>query len=196
MSAQTPAPTTALELKGLPPRAAAADYQTAAQAGPITIAAEFTGHSLPTNDGTYESEEYVGVEAAFFGPPDARATVSIGDFSLRINGKKTPEPAAPYELVRRSLKDPNWSPPKPPEKPKTSFGGGGDDTSKVPVKMPMDLRLAMEQRVHAAAMLQGDRPLPHAGLLFFEYRGKTEKIQSLELIYNGPSGKATLNLQQ
>ena len=28
-------------------------------------------------------------------------------------------------------------------------------------------------------MLEGDRPLPQAGLLFFEYRGKTKNITSL-----------------
>ena len=34
-----------------------------------------------------------------------------------------------------------------------------------------------------------------AGLLFFEYRGKTKKIRSIELIYSGPAGKAALDLQ-
>jgi hypothetical protein len=44
-------------------------------------------------------------------------------------------------------------------------------------------------------MQEGDRPLPQAGLLFFLYRGKTESIRSLELIYNGAAGTATLTLQ-
>jgi hypothetical protein len=53
----------------------------------------------------------------------------------------------------------------------------------------------MEQRVQRAAMLEGDRVLPQAGLLFFEFRGKTQSIKSLELIYSGPAGNATLALQ-
>jgi hypothetical protein len=41
----------------------------------------------------------------------------------------------------------------------------------------------------------GEHALPEAGLLFFQYRGKTESIHSIELIYAGPAGEATLNLQ-
>ena len=61
--------------------------------------------------------------------------------------------------------------------------------------MPMELRRAMEQRVQKATMLEGDRALPQAGLLFFEYRGKTQGIRSLELIYNGSAGNASVALQ-
>jgi hypothetical protein len=61
--------------------------------------------------------------------------------------------------------------------------------------MPLELRRAMEQRVQKAAMLEGDRALPQGGLLFFEYRGKTQGIRSLELIYSGAAGNATLMLQ-
>jgi hypothetical protein len=37
--------------------------------------------------------------------------------------------------------------------------------------------------------------LPQAGLLFFEHRGETKKIKSLDLVYSGPAGKASLSLQ-
>src|SRR5579872_961808 len=72
------------EVKGMPPRVAPTEYQSHAQAGAVTVAAEFMGHSVPTPDGTYSSEDYVVVEAALFGPPGARATLVTGDFSLRI----------------------------------------------------------------------------------------------------------------
>ena len=52
----------------------------------------------------------------------------------------------------------------------------------------------MEQRVQKAALPEGDRALPVAGLIFFQYRGKTKDIKSIELIYAGPAGKATLKL--
>jgi hypothetical protein len=42
---------------------------------------------------------------------------------------------------------------------------------------------------------EGDRPLPQANLLFFEFHGKTARIRSVELVYTGPAGKATLALQ-
>src|SRR5713226_1840770 len=67
------------EAKGLPPRAAPADYQAQAQAGGVTIAAEFKGHSVPTPQGTFSTEDFVVVETALFGPPEARAKLSNDD---------------------------------------------------------------------------------------------------------------------
>ena len=85
------------------------------------------------------------------------------------------------------------------EKSKTSIGGGGQggksDSPPAPVHMPIELERAMEQHVQKAALAEGDRALPQAGLIYFEYRGKTQNIHSLELIYTGPAGKATLTLQ-
>lgn len=188
----------ATESKGLPPRASPAEYPVQAKAGAVTIAAEFVEHAVPTPDGAYSSEDYVVVEAGFFGPPQARITLTATDFSLRINGRKTASPSQPYELVFKSLKDPEWEPPSSAKKSKTSLGGGGGDDSDstpAPVHMPIERRRAMEQRVQKASMLEGDRALPQAGLLFFEYRGKAKSIRSLELIYNGSAGTATLALQ-
>jgi len=190
-----------IQAKGMPPRAAATEYQAQAQAGTVTIGAEFAGHSVPTPEHAFSSEDYVVVEAGLFGPADARTTLSRGDFSLRINGKKTVLPSEPYELVFHSLKDPEWQPPEAPESKgsksglSTGGGGGGDKLPPVPPKMPFPLRRAMEQQVQRSAMEEGDRPLPRAGLLFFQYRGKTDGIKSLELIYSGAAGKATLTLQ-
>jgi hypothetical protein len=189
--------------KGMPPRAAAGEYQAQAKAGTVTIGAEFEGHSVPTPEHTYSSEDYVVVEAGFFGPPDAHITLSRDDFSLRINARKVASPSEPYELVFHSLKDPEWQPPESEESKggsKTSLStGGANGTSgsapPPPPKMPFPLRRAMEQHVQKAAMQEGDRPLPQAGLLFFRYGGKTEGIKSIELIYSGAAGKASLDLQ-
>ena len=52
------------ETKGMPPRATPADYQAQAQAGTVTVAAEFTGHSVATMQGTFSTEDYVVVEVA------------------------------------------------------------------------------------------------------------------------------------
>jgi hypothetical protein len=168
----------------------------------VTIGAEFAGHSVPTPDHTYSSEDYVVVEAGIFGPPGARATLSRDDFSLRVNGKKNVLASEPYELVFKSLKDPEWQPPAAPDDSKGSKGGlttggaGQNDTAPPPPpKMPFPLRRSMEQHVQKAAMQEGDRTLPQAGLLFFLYRGKAEGIKSMELMYNGAAGKATLELE-
>jgi len=188
----------ASESKGLPPRATPADYQAHTQVGTLTLAADFVRHSVPTPEATYSTEDFVIVEIGLFGPPQARLKLSIGDFSLRINGKKVAMPSQPYGLSFSSLKDPEWEPPSKPkaEKPTLNAGGGQPDDSFHPiVRMPIELKRAMQQRVQRASMPEGDRALPASGLLFFEYRGKPESIRSLELIYTGPAGKATLELQ-
>ena len=186
--------------KGMPPRATPAEYQTQAQAGTVTIAAEFKGHSVPTMQGPLSTEDYVVVEAALFGPPEARTKLSADDFSLRINGKKAPLPSLPYGLVVGNVKDPEWEPPVPVEKKsKTGLntGGKGDqgDSTPAPVKIPIEVQRAMAQRVQKASLPEGYRALPQAGLLFFQYRGKAQGIHSIDLIYSGPAGKATLPLQ-
>ena len=83
-------------------------------------------------------------------------------------------------------------------KSKTSVGGGGQGEANAPpapVQIPLAEKRAMAQRVQKAALPEGDRALPQAGLIFFQYRGKTQSIHSIELIYAGPAGKATLTLQ-
>lgn len=186
---------------GIPPRAAPTDYEVKAQGGPYTVAAEFLGHNIPTDQGTLVTEDYVVVECAVYGAAGARATLAATDFTLRINGRKVELTGAHFGLVFASLKDPEWGPSEAEKKSsKTSVGGGGGgrnpgDPPPPPPKMPIGLRRAMEQRVQRAALPEGDRPLPQAGLLFFQYRGKTDGIHQVELTYNGKDGKAKLTLQ-
>jgi len=189
----------------MPPRVAVTEYLSHGQAGSIMIGAEFDGHSIPTPEHTFSSEDYIVVEAAFFGPPGAHLTLSRDDFSLRVTGRKMPLPSEPFELVMRSLKDPEWQPPESSDKEKQSKGGltggtngdssGGDKLPPLPPKMPFPLKRAMELQVQKSMMEQGDRPLPQAGLLFFRYGGKAENIKGLELLYSGAAGKATIELQ-
>jgi len=189
------------EPQGLPPRAAPSDYPVQAKLGAVTLAAEFAGHALPTPDAPLSTDSYVVVEVAFFGPAGTRLPISFNDFSLRINGKKNATPSEPYERVGTSVKDPEWTPPEKPEKgggggilSGGGGGGGGNDTSKEPPRPPAELRRAWAQRVKKAALADGERPLPQDGLLYFPYGGSLKNIRSLELVYAGAAGKATLEL--
>jgi len=188
------------EVRGIPARAAASDYQSHAQAGNITIAADFDGHDVPTPDQPFSTESSVAIEVALFGPAGATLKLSLDDFALRINGKKEPLSSQPVGLVVKSLKDPSWQPPEPASKgSKTSIGGGGGGGAgqepAVTPHMPFELQLAMQVKVQKAALPEGERPLPVAGLIFFQYSGKTKGIRSIELLYNGPAGKATIPLE-
>lgn len=182
---------------GVPPRATPGDYQAHEQAGAITVAAEFTGHSVPTPEAVFSTEDFVVVEVGLFGPAAARLKLSFDNFSIRINGKKMPTPAQPYGLVFPSLKDPEWEPPDSGgQKSKTNFGTGGgkNDPPPAPVHMPIELKRVMQERVQKASLPEGERPLPEAGLIYFPYGGKSQGIRSIELIYNGAAGKATVTL--
>jgi len=195
--------TCGLQAQGLPPRVSANDYQAQGKAGDITIAADFARHSVPTAQGTLSTEEFVVVELGLFGPPEAKAQVSLEDFTLRINGKKTPLSTEPVGLVVSSLKDPEWVPPDAEPKGKskgglTGGGGGGQSDANEPpkeVKVPFEVQRSMAQRTQKAVLPLGERTLPIAGLIFFSYRGKAKGISSVELIYSGSAGKATLKLQ-
>ena len=188
------------EAQGLPPRTAPSDYPVQAKLGAVTLAAEFTGHGVPTPDSPLSTDSYVVVEVALFGPAGTRLPISFRDFSLRINNKKNPAPAEPWEQVGGSVKDPEWVPPEKPEKGgggilSSGSGGGGNDDSKTPPRPPAELRRAWAQRVKQVALADGDRALPQDGLLYFSYGGNVKNLRSLQLIYAGAAGKATLNLQ-
>ncbi len=184
------------QMKGLPPRATPGDYQAQGKAGAVTIAAEFSAHAVPTPEAIYSTEEYVVVELALFGATDASLKLAQSEFSLRVNGKVLP--ADGFAKTFPSLKDPEWEPPASASKAgKTSVGTGGgnqNDPPPSPPKMPFELKRAMQQRVQKAALPEGDRALPVAGLLFFNYHGKADSIRALELVYDGAGGKASLAL--
>lgn len=184
--------------QGMPPRATPGDYQAQAPAGSATIAAEFMGHSVPTPEATFTTQDYLVVETGIFGARGARIVLSPSDFSLRVNGKKEALPGQPYGLLFRSLKSPEWDATLPSvAKSKGSIGGGGQDSGDTPavIHMPIEVQRAMEQRVQKASLPEGNRELPQAGLIFFQHGGKIKGIHSIELIYSGAAGKATLPLQ-
>ena len=193
--ASIPKGATIRENIGIPPRSGPSDYPAQPKVGKVTIAAEFDEHGIPTPEGVLSSDNYVVVELAVFGPQGTRLPVSFSDFSLRVNGKKNPVQAEPFERAGASAKDPEWASPEKPEKSSsTSIGGGRNDTSAPPPGPPAELRRAWAKRVMQAAWAEGERPLPRGGLLYFPYGGKAKGIHSLELIYSGEAGKATLNL--
>jgi hypothetical protein len=188
------------ETKGMPPRTSPTEYLAHGKAGPLTIAAEFAGHNVPTPQGPLTTEDFIVVELGIFGAPDAKVKLAADDFSLRINGKKGLL-TQPYGLVVGNVKDPEWIPPEPPAQKKSALntgggggGGGQDDSTPKVVHIPIEVQRAMAQRVQKATLPEGTRALPVAGLIYFQYRGKEKGIKSLELVYNGPAGKGTIEL--
>jgi hypothetical protein len=190
---------------GVPPRGAPTEYQAQSQTGTVTIAADFTGHSVATPEATFTSDQYIVFEVGLFGKLGDRVTLSPSQFSLKVNGKKSVLESVPFAVIFGSLKDPAWEESQvsaKAEKAKTSVNGGGgggggaDEPKPAPPKMSITELRAMQQKVQKAALPEGDRPFPQAGLLFFQYGGNVKKISSLELSYSGGAGKAKLTIQQ
>ena len=106
----------------------------------------------------------------------------------------------PYGFVFRSLKDPELEPTAAEKKTKgngISAGGGGDKSTNeppTPVKVPIEVVRDQQQRIQKSALPGGDRPLPVAGLIYFSYRGKTENLTKIELVYAGKSGAVIIPL--
>jgi len=203
---------TLLGAQGMPPKTGPADYPVHVQMETVALAAEYLVHSLPNAKATLVANDYLVVDAAFFGPLYSRLKMSPDNFSLRINGKGehlTPELPG---LVAQSVKFPGVRPhlettgsvgagdgtvtvgPRPPP---SRFPG--DDNDRVPANQPPTVREVnqendVEYRVRNASLPEGEHSLPRSGLLYFFYRGKTKNIHSIELFYNGPMGKTTLKL--
>jgi hypothetical protein len=202
--AQKPAanPAATAEVSGIAPRPSPAEYQTAVRMGQYTLAVDFDAHGVPTSDGVFSTEEFIVFEVALYGPSGSHLPLQYEDFSLRMNGKKQPAPSQPFTFVFKTLKSPEWEATLEPVKKESGNGinaggggGGGENLPPPKPKMPIDVERRMELRVQKAAVPGADRPLPVTGLIFFPYSGKTKNIKSMDLIYTGAAGKATIPMQ-
>jgi len=202
---------------GTIPRKATSDYPVQTVLGGHTLAAEYMVRSFQGRNHTFFTKDYLVVEVALYGPKFARLLVSNGHFSLRINGKKQALlPQAP-SFVAASLRYPDWE-----MRPRIEAGAGVGDRGVIigdpPVaRFPGDPRdrppriprtpeppgpggVEKEEPARAdevaveSALPEGELVVPVSGYLYFPSRAKPKSIRSLELLYQGPAGSATLRL--
>ncbi len=204
---------------GTDPKPKAAEYPAHAALPKLAIGAEYLVRSFSGHNQTFATQDHLVVEVAVY-PAGEKLAVSFGHFGLRINGKK--EVLAPVSagFVAASLKYPDWerrgrlegiagtgsggiilgrpSPverfpgdpstrdrlPPQPRAPEAENAGGRESQ---PVR-PEDVLVECE-------LPAGDVQQPVAGYLYFYFKGKTKSIRSLELMYQGPGGTATLKLR-
>jgi len=207
---------------GTEPRKAAAEYPVHTTAGPLSIGADYLVRTVGGCGKTYSVDDYLVVEVALYSTQRGTVEVRSGAFTLRLNGKKTPIlPQAPG-MVAASLKYPDWETrptvvgtagvgdidvimgrprtaerfpgdpmpqrtrlPRPPQAPRPEDRSGADPQ---PVEKP-------EVVVIDRALPEGQVALPVAGYLYFAHKGKPGSIRSVELLYHGPEGDATLKLK-
>jgi hypothetical protein len=177
----------------------------------VKLGAEYLVHSVPTPGGTLVTNDYLAIDVGIFGPKNT-LTVRISQFTLRINGKTSISTQSPG-MVAGSIKYPEWS-----GRPTLTGNVGdieissrpsvehfpGDPTARGPRSRPTAPEpesppgtqktrpMPVDDQIQQSALPEGELLPPARGLLFFPYRGKTKAIKSLELLYDGPAGKASL----
>jgi hypothetical protein len=209
--------------QGTPPRASADGYPAHGAVGELRIGAEYLVHSMPAAEGLVYVPAYLVVEVAVFGPPGARANLAASYFSLRLNGSRQPILAQQPFLVANAMEGPrpgSSSPTggvvigiggigttagrpadRPTQPPPVPDPSGRTTRTPPPVETPNPYLteraqpVSVREQVEHTALPSGDIPLPAAGALFFAYRGKTEQIKTIELLYEGPAGMLTLHLR-
>lgn len=196
---------TLLAQESIPARAKPSDYKVSAALGPHTIAADFLGHTIPAPEATFVAEDYIVIELAVFPAAKSDYRFDSGKFSLRINGKKPEMLSQAPGFVAASLKYPSWE-----QRPRMEAAGGignagvilGRDTTSrfpgdrraptPPIGMPprqpgveIEKRETLRPEEWVTKLAWEDRPVkgPSAGLLYFPFRGKLDKIKKLELVH-------------
>ena len=186
------------------PREKASDYPEHAKLADREIGAEYLVHSIPVERGVLVASDYLVVEVAVFPLTPAGVTVSAGQFTLRINGKKTPVFPQSPGMVAASIKYPDYERTRPRlvaqagpviiggTQPVGRFPGDPSARRPPPVSQAPDApdrgatekepQLPIEDQVAHAALADEHTTRPRRGLLFFPYQGKTKSIRSLELV--------------
>jgi hypothetical protein len=205
--------------QGTNPKPAAPDYAAHAELNNAVIGAENLGHSLLTATGAILVRDFLIVEVALY-PKDPRMKIRMEQFHLRVNGKKGTLLPQSLGMVISSLKYPDWS-SHPTAEVGASLGNAGVILGRpVPVeRFPGDNRPAeqrgpapprapddnngvaksapepVEDVINHLALPEGDDVhSPASGYLFFPFQGQLKSIKTLDLIYEGPLGTATLRL--
>ena len=210
--------------EGTNPKDKPEEYRASAKLEGRTIAADyltrtFFGDVQGKGQGFW-TQDYLVVEVSVYSPSRDPQTIHAGSFTLRLNGKKQTLLPQSSNFVAASLRYPDWR-----MRPTLQAGGGiGDAGVRVggpPVtgRFPGDPRPSQrrlpnppqapqagspveqeplktaDQAALERALPEGERVPPVSGYLYFPYTGKVKKIKTLELLYQGPGGSATLKLK-
>ena len=206
---------------GANPKPKASEYPAHAALAKLALGAEYLVRSFSGRQQTFATQDHLVVEVAVYPSPGEKLALSHGHFSLRLNGNKQVLAPVSAGFVAASLKYPDWERrprlegiagagdrgvilgrpvpterfpgdpsgrsrlPAPPQAPESDPRGGYE---RPPQVRPEDILVEFE-------LPSGDLSGPVAGYLYFYYKGKTKPIRSVELLYQGPAGAATLKLQ-
>lgn len=202
--------------QGTAPKDKPTDYPAHRSSEKIEIGGEYLLHSIPADKGMIFAQDYLVVEVALYSTSKQPLLIKNGQFTLRINGRKTVLYPEPPSMVVVSLKYPDTD--SPAARNVQVEGGAGPGTvilgrpqqverfpgdrrpqegrppQQPQVKVDDPERPTLETRLKKAALPEGDVRLPVSGVLYFKYDGKLKAIKTLELVYDAPGGAIALPL--
>ncbi len=195
--------------QGTDPKPKADDYDVHAQVKNLAVGAEFMVHSYSRGEQMFIAPDYLVVEVALYPPKGETFEIHNAEFTLRINGKKQVlQPEAPGMVVQE-MKHPEWSLASPtgqvgagsgntgvtmggPRANPNPFPGSQPPGTGLPprVEIPRDNPSGItkepvkpDELLMQTALVEGPRHTPTSGFLYFPYKGKTNAIKTLELVY-------------
>lgn len=186
------------------PRAKPTDYPAHAESDRVAIGAEYLMHSFSNGSQTYFLPGYLVVDAAVF--PKSPLVINEGNFKLRVNGGALLASQAP-NMVAYSLESSGFTNGsgmgsrgpvigQSPNDP--GYPGDGRTTAPVPqAPNPSEPTTRPDKAGDVAihdALPEGEFHSAQAGYLYFPFGGKTKKIKSLDLVYEGPAGELVVKL--
>jgi hypothetical protein len=196
---------------GTTPKPRPEDYPAHAAAGILRIGADYTVHSFSARGRTFVADNYLVVEVAIYGPPRADLMVSTSRLTLRVNGRKQLLYSQAPQFVAASFKYPDWERTRRLEAqagpvilgrpvPVERFPGDPTARRRVPPRAPeppdrsgagKTPEPTADEVVVETGLPEGTQRLPVSGYIYFAHKGK---VKSVELIYDGPEGRAVLRL--
>ena len=177
----------AIEVKNAP-----SDYPAQGCVADFKLGAEYMVSSFSAQEESFTVDHYLIVEIGIF--PQGEAKIDLRRFTLRINGKTSLMTQTPG-MVAASVKYPDWT-----SKPEMTAAAGPVLVGRPPgvERFPGDRRNqrgipgqvieTQEPKVdHAglietAALSEGKRSKPIAGLLYFPYDKKLKTIRTVDLL--------------
>lgn len=204
-----------LLMAGTEPRAEPSSYEAHAMLAQGDLGAEYLSRTVGTASTSAFIERYVAVEVCLFPSKGSHYAVAAGQFRLRINRAGRELSAQPAGLVASAIINPQYEKRSGLE---TGVGVGPADivfgrprrVERFPgdpdARRPGDNRSPSKEDdphspeadakiVRDAALYEGVVSTPTAGVLYFAWPGKLKDIRSVELLYDGPAGKAVLKLK-
>lgn len=196
---------------GTAPKARPEDYPAHAAAGKLRIGADYTVHSFSGRGRTFVAGDYLVVEVALYAPRGEEVMVSTSRWALRVNGKKQALAAQAPQFVAAAFKYPDWQVRRGVElqagpvilgrpAPVERFPGDPTARRRLPPRAPEPEDRSgaektpepkAEEVLVETALPEGLLRMPVSGYLYFAHKGK---VKTVELVYEGPEGRAALRL--